>query len=171
MRTGDAGVSGNLGRGAAGRRIPTRAVATATALFGASLLLACLGCREAPSEAPPGSAAQGGPGRILYLTYCEGCHGPGGRGDGRAAPALRTPPPDLTRLSERYGTPLDRAALAQYIDGRILLGLHGEREMPVWGREFFADAPPSTPGLEHTREHLIQVLIDYLQSIQSERAL
>lgn len=170
MRTGNEGVSG-AGHGSEERRGRTRAVIAATAVIGAALALSPLGCSETSPEARPGSAGQGGPGRILYLTYCEGCHGPGGRGDGRAAAALRTPPPDLTRLSERYGTPLDRAALAQYIDGRILLGMHGDREMPVWGREFFADAPPSTPGLEHTREHLIQVLIDYLQSIQSERAL
>jgi mono/diheme cytochrome c family protein len=134
-------------------------------------LLLALGCGEGAAPTAPRPDVAGGPGRILYLTYCASCHGPEGRGDGRVAPALRNVPPDLTRLFERYGTPLDRAAIADYVDGRLLLGAHGRREMPVWGREFFADAPPSTPGLEHTREHLVNVLVDYLQSIQGEQSL
>jgi len=133
-------------------------------------LSACPGATDRPRESQ-GSALEGGPGRLLYVTYCQSCHGPEGRGDGRAARALRVPPPDLTRLYERYGTPLDRAALGRYIDGRLLADFHGERDMPLWGEEFFADAPSTTPGLEPTREHLIQVLVAYLQSIQAEQPL
>lgn len=112
---------------------------------------------------------QGGPGRILYLTYCESCHGMDGRGTGSMARWLRTPPADLTRLSERYGTPLDRARLAEYIDGRRLVTAHGVREMPIWGEEFFEDAPPGTPSLEATRSRVIEVLVDYLQTLQAEQ--
>lgn len=152
-------------RGTSGTRGAIRAVVVACGL------LLAQGCGEGTTSSTPRPDVTGGPGRVLYLTYCASCHGPGGRGDGRVAPALRTPPPDLTRLYERYGTPLDRAAIADYVDGRLLVGAHGAREMPVWGREFFADAPPSTPGLEHTREHLVKVLVDYLQSIQGEQPL
>jgi hypothetical protein len=75
--------------------------------------LACLvaglaACAERTDRTAAVSTGEGGPGRILYLTYCQGCHGLGGRGDGPAAASLRTPPPDLTRLWQRYGTPLDR---------------------------------------------------------------
>jgi mono/diheme cytochrome c family protein len=112
---------------------------------------------------------QGGPGAILYLSYCESCHGVAGLGDGPAAASLRTPPTDLTQLWKRYGTPLDREQVARYIDGRMLLSAHGPREMPIWGDEFFGEAPPKTPGLEDTKRHLIDVLVNYLQQLQSAR--
>jgi mono/diheme cytochrome c family protein len=116
-------------------------------------------------------AGEGGPGRILYITYCQSCHGLAGRGDGPAAASLRTPPPDLTLLWKRYGTPLDRERLVEYIDGRWLVDAHGRGEMIVWGREFFEDAPSTTPNLEGTKRHLIQVLAGYLETLQTERPL
>jgi mono/diheme cytochrome c family protein len=111
----------------------------------------------------------GGPGRILYLTYCQSCHGSAGRGDGPAAASLRTPPTDLTLLWKGYGTPLDRERLAEYIDGRRLVDVHGPREMPLWGEEFFEDTPPNTPNLERLKRHLIEVLAEYLETLQTER--
>lgn len=141
---------------------------------GAALVLALAGVVAASPEQPERNAAapasDGGPGRILYLTHCQGCHGLEGRGDGPAAASLRTPPADLTRLWQRYGSPLDRARLTAYIDGRGLLQVHGPREMPVWGDEFFEDAPPLSPShVERAKQHLIDVLFEYLETIQTER--
>jgi mono/diheme cytochrome c family protein len=138
----------------------------------AGLTVGLAACPERTDRTAGAPAREGGPGRILYLTYCQGCHGLAGRGDGPAAASLRTPPADLTRLWERYGTPLDRDRLAEYIDGRRLIGSHGPREMPVWGREFFEDAPSIEPGLiEDERRHLIEVLSAYLETLQTERQL
>jgi hypothetical protein len=81
------------------------------------------------------------------------------------------PPPDLTRLWERYGIPLDRELLAEYIDGRWLVGVHGPREMPVWGGEFFEDAPPLAPGVDAARRQLIELLVGYLETLQTEQQL
>ncbi len=128
-----------------------------------------LGCDSEPVRESGHASASTGPGQVLYLTYCESCHGPTGEGNGRAAASLRQPPTDLTRLSERYGTPLDRERIAGYIDGRLILGVHGAREMPIWGEEFFADAPSDTPNLEAVRRRLIDVLIEHLQSLQREQ--
>jgi mono/diheme cytochrome c family protein len=108
-------------------------------------------------------------GRILYLTHCEGCHGVAGDGRGPAAASLRIPPADLTRLWERYGAPLDRERLAQYIDGRMLASFHGPREMPIWGDEFFEDAPPGAPSVEASKRRLIDVLIEYLETLQTRQ--
>lgn len=130
----------------------------------AGLLAAVLAGSLGSAQADPGSLGQ-----VLYLTYCQSCHGERGVGDGPAARSLRTPPADLTRLWQRYGTPLDRERLARYIDGRLLASFHGEREMPIWGEEFFADAPPGTPRIETARHHLIDVLIGFLESLQSEQ--
>ena len=118
----------------------------------------------------PQAAKSGGAGSVLYLTYCQSCHGVAGLGDGPAAASLRTPPADLTQLWKRYGTPLDRERLAEYIDGRMLMSHHGAREMPIWGEEFFGDAPPDTVGIEGARRHLIRVLVNYLQRLQGEQA-
>lgn len=136
-------------------------------LLAAGLLAALVavgGLAERPFAA---RAETNSPGRILYLTYCQSCHGAGGAGDGPAAASLRQPPADLTRLWQRYGTPLDQQQLAEYIDGRLLVSFHGRREMPIWGDEFFADAPAHTPGLEATRRRLIEVLVEYLETLQS----
>lgn len=144
------------------RQIPT--------LASVALALALAACGEAKDPQRPAGA--GGPGQILYLTYCQSCHGIGGRGDGLAAASLRKPPTDLTRLSERYGTPLDRERVAEYVDGRTLLSTHGAREMPIWGDAFFEDSPAGTPELvERSRERLITVLVEYLETLQAERKL
>jgi mono/diheme cytochrome c family protein len=138
----------------------------------AGLVVGLTACPERADRTAAVPASEGGPGRILYLTYCQGCHGLGGRGDGPAATSLRTPPPDLTRLWQRYGTPLDRERVVEYIDGRGLIGAHGPREMPVWGDEFFEDAPPLATNLvEGARRHLIEVLVNYLETIQTQRQL
>jgi hypothetical protein len=94
-----------------------------------------------------------------------------GRGDGPVASALREPPADLTRLWERYGTPLDRKQLEAYVDGRSLFDAHGDREMPVWGDAFFEDSPPWMPNAEGVKRRLIELLVDYVETLQTERQL
>jgi mono/diheme cytochrome c family protein len=127
------------------------------------------GCQGRTDRAVAAGAGQGGAGRILYLTYCGSCHGGAGRGDGPAAGSLRTRPADLTRLFERYGSPLDRERVAEFVDGRALLAAHGSREMPIWGSEFFEDAPETTPNLEASKRRSIEVLVEYLETLQREQ--
>ncbi len=103
-------------------------------------------------------------GSTLYRHYCAACHGASAKGTGPVAPYLRVPPPDLTRLSERYGWPLPRTGLARYIDGRFDPGAHGTREMPVWG-ERLEELPPQIIG-EAEKAAVIELILDYLESIQ-----
>jgi len=138
---------------------------------GLALATVLVGCPEPTQTTTPVPAGERGPGQILYLTYCQSCHGISGRGDGPAVISLRTPPADLTRLWESYGTPLDRDRLVEYIDGRWLLDVHGYREMPIWGNEFFDDSPPQTPNLERSKHQLFEVLANYLETLQTERQL
>jgi mono/diheme cytochrome c family protein len=130
------------------------------------------------ADAPAADGASGqaggdvrklGAGAMLYLTYCQACHGATGAGDGPAAASLRTPPTDLTRLWERYGTPLDRERLARTIDGRRLFGGHDPREMPIWGEEFFEGVPSTTPDLESAKRRLLEVLVEHLETLQSRQ--
>jgi mono/diheme cytochrome c family protein len=48
--------------------------------------------RKNPVPATPQSLAHG---QRLFATYCQPCHGPGGKGDGLVTPRF-IPPPDLT---------------------------------------------------------------------------
>jgi mono/diheme cytochrome c family protein len=114
------------------------------------------------------TSSDGGSGQILYLAYCQGCHGLEGHGDGPAAASLRIPPADLSQLWRSYGSPLDRGRLVEYIDGRQLVAVHGSRKMPIWGDEFFEGAPEDTPRLEETRRNLFEALATYLELLQDE---
>lgn len=138
------------------------------ALLIASLATGACNARTEPMSAPARPAGAGGPGHTLYATYCQACHGAGGRGDGPAAPSLRARPLDLTQLWKRYGTPLDRERIARYIDGRELLS-HGSREMPIWGEEFFRGMPTNDPSPESAKRRLIEVIVEYLETLQTKR--
>ncbi len=101
-------------------------------------------------------------GRRLYLEYCASCHGLTGEGDGPVARALSAPPSNLRLLSDRFGNPLPEDQIARFIDGRAQIKAHGPREMPVWGRRFYAETRD-----ERTVRAMIGDLVAYLQSIQT----
>ena len=121
--------------------------------------------------AGPGQAEQpipGAPvniGQQYFVQYCGACHGLDGRGHGPAAPALHTPPADLTRIAQRHGGHFPDAEVAAQIDGRAMVAAHGSRDMPVWGLRFGEKFGGEGVGEEAVRGHLL-VLIDYLKSIQ-----
>jgi mono/diheme cytochrome c family protein len=129
-----------------------------------TLILLAHGAASA-NDLPSGAAA----GQILFQTYCASCHGVLGDGNGPAAAALRTSPADLTRLTERHGLPLPRHTIAELIDGRLDVAAHGSREMPVWGEVFFPSEPGGSPNRERAKQRSIQVIIDYLETIQRLR--
>jgi mono/diheme cytochrome c family protein len=104
-------------------------------------------------------------GRTYYLRYCAACHGPNADGLGPAARALKVWPPDLRRLSDRYGTPLPLARLARFIDGRDMAAAHGSREMPIWGRRF-DDIWTAKRARQPELTGQIALILEYLESIQ-----
>ena len=105
-------------------------------------------------------------GQAEFMQYCSPCHGADGKGGGPVAASLKVPPPDLTRLAERHGSPLSRAKLAEFIDGRRRVGPHGPGDMPVWGEKFYGDVPNRVPETE--RRTKVDVVVRYLMSIQEE---
>lgn len=136
-------------------------------LTSAALTAALLGLGAAPGRAedpPPPSRDQSG--AQLYRQYCGACHGPQADGQGPMAPALRQPPPDLTRIAERRGGVFPEAQLARIIDGRDPIVAHGSREMPVWGRRFSEGMPPSAQA-EAVRRGQTILLVNYLRTIQA----
>ncbi|MBS0535396.1 MAG: cytochrome c [Proteobacteria bacterium] len=98
------------------------------AIVAMSMAAALAGATRADADEPANGEAQ-------YKAHCAACHGESGAGDGPAAPALRSPPPDLRALSVRNDGVFPEKVLETVIDGRKTVRAHGSFEMPVWGRE------------------------------------
>jgi mono/diheme cytochrome c family protein len=116
----------------------------------------------------PTAASAGSAGGTLFHTYCAACHGADARGNGPVAGVLRVQPPDLTLLTRRFGTPLNRDRVAEYIDGRVSVMAHGPRDMPVWGNRL-QDELIGRPATEDTIRRMIDSIVMYLVSIQQIR--
>ena len=102
-------------------------------------------------------------GRDLFAFYCATCHGRTGTGDGPVAAALKSPPPDLTRLARRNGGTFRRQRVEAFVtsDGDVLTRAHGSSDMPVWGPVFRGLDPSDT--LVKVR---IANIVTYIESIQ-----
>ena len=94
-------------------------------------------------------------GRRHFLQFCGSCHGPTGKGDGRDAKYLATPPTDLSKLAKNNNGVFPIARVYAVIDGRIQVIVHGSRQMPVWGDIF-------TQGLQERmkRDYMSKDLVD-----------
>jgi mono/diheme cytochrome c family protein len=103
-------------------------------------------------------------GRRVYERKCSECHGREGEGP-RFVESFGGTAPDLRMLSREYGSPLARDVLARFIDGRGDVAAHGPRAMPVWGEELYDNLPENTT-VEAIRAGTIELLLDYLETIQ-----
>ena len=107
-------------------------------------------------------------GEAEFMNSCAACHGERGVGNGPMAPALVTPPADLTLLSERNGGEFPYYRVFAVIDGRHIVPGHGDRDMPVWGRQFVEeDARMFGPlGGELVTTDRIHALAEYVATLQ-----
>jgi mono/diheme cytochrome c family protein len=137
-----------------------------TARRASPLLLAiALLATSSPSRAEQKLAPMAQAGREEFTTYCTPCHGHSGIGDGVAAPALKQPPADLTRIAARRNGRFPDDEIAAVIDGRSAVMAHGTRDMPIWG-ERFADDATDPDEQEPLTQGRVAVLIAYLKTIQ-----
>ena len=114
------------------------------------------------------SAQEMGYGEAQFRDSCAVCHGPEGKGDGPLADELQTRPADVTRLAEKNGGEFPYYRVFAVIDGRYIVPGHGERDMPVWGRQFIEeDAKTYGPiGGEAVTQERIHALTGYVASLQ-----
>ncbi len=95
---------------------------------------------------PPNSAA----GSETFLKYCASCHGKTANGDGPAAFALRTTPPDLTTLSRRHENKFPAGYVGAVLTFGRSFASHGSEDMPIWGLSL-QTAIPNAPN-EHSKK-------------------
>lgn len=107
-------------------------------------------------------------GQAEFLNSCAVCHGEYGKGDGPLADEIVKRPADLTKLSEKNGGEFPYYKVFATIDGRFQVPGHGERDMPVWGRQFLdEDAVTYGPiGGEMVTQERIHRLTEYIQTLQ-----
>jgi mono/diheme cytochrome c family protein len=99
----------------------------------------------------------------LFRAYCAPCHGEDGKGQGPAAAALKTKPPDLTTIKRRNGGKFPVKRVGETIAGDDRIAAHGSREMPIWG--------PIFHQIERDRDWgyvRLENVTKYLESIQQK---
>jgi mono/diheme cytochrome c family protein len=114
--------------------------------------------KVAPAYTDPSS------GKEMYVAYCASCHGVGGKGNGPAAPALKTPATDLTQLAAKNGDKFPDAQVMQVIKGDSMTAAHGNKDMPVWGPVFLQMSGHDTAQVQQR----IRNLAKYLASLQAK---
>lgn len=113
-------------------------------------------------------------GAAEYARHCAACHGADGKGSGPMTGYLTVRPPDLTGLSRANGGVFPVSAVYTAIESGGMPGVHGTRDMPVWGTRYrrlgALGADPDNFEAEaglfaQTR---LLALTEYLASIQEE---
>lgn len=102
-------------------------------------------------------------GKEMFTQYCAVCHGPGGRGDGPAADALKKKPADLTQLTKKNNGTFPELHVMNFITGDEVVAAHGNRDMPVWG-SLFGSLSPNDKGVVKLR---VAALTDYVKTLQA----
>ena len=107
-------------------------------------------------------------GEAEYLNSCSACHGIDGTGDGPLVDVLMKRPADLTALKKQNGGEFPYYQVFAVIDGRSTVASHGDREMPVWGRQFLEnDSRTYGPiGGEAVAQERIHALTEYIATLQ-----
>jgi mono/diheme cytochrome c family protein len=100
----------------------------------------------------------------MYTTYCAVCHGVNGTGNGPAAQALKTPPANLTALSQKNGGSFPANHVSSVLKFGVENPAHGSAEMPSW-RDAMSSLHSSrdNESLLHLR---ILNLTNYLKQMQ-----
>jgi mono/diheme cytochrome c family protein len=109
------------------------------AALGAAILVAALGANVAQQtkvEKAPVKSTSPASGHQMFKEYCAVCHGSDGKGNGPAASALKTPPPDLTLLSKKNGGKFPAEHVSNVLEMGSPAAAHGSSDMPIWGPLF-----------------------------------
>jgi mono/diheme cytochrome c family protein len=130
--------------------------------FAASLLLPLPASAQPTVKRETARRVASTDGKVIYREYCAVCHGVDGKGNGPAAQALNTPPPDLTTYAQRQEGRFSEMDLRTVIEGEKNVAAHGSKEMPIWGNIFRV----LTGGDPQERDLRMRNLIEHIRSMQ-----
>lgn len=109
-------------------------------------------------------------GQREYENNCASCHGVKGKGDGVMKPWLSKSAPDLTGLARKYNGVFPFYQVWSVVDGRQTVPAHGSRDMPVWGREYLAQANQAYMDVPYDPDFYVRTrivaLVDYVGRLQ-----
>ena len=118
----------------------------------------------------PGHADEAMVGQAEFQSSCAACHGMDGKGNGPFLDFLKQAPADLTRIASRNNGRFPFQQIYKVIEDPSASRAHGDRDMPVWGRQFsqeeidkYGPFDTTHPGLVEAR---ILKLVFYLATIQ-----
>jgi mono/diheme cytochrome c family protein len=122
-----------------------------------------------PAQAPtvkrvPITDTPSNSGKAMFNSYCAVCHGTDGKGNGPAAPAMKTTPTDLTVLAVKNGGKYPSAHVSSVIRGQAALPSHGSADMPVWGPLFSS----ISQGHEAQVQQRVSNLVKYIETLQAK---
>ena len=104
-------------------------------------------------------------GGVEFERSCAICHGFDGKGNGVMSDSLSKKPSDLTQLTKNNNGHFPFNGVYRTIEGSPKVGVHGTREMPIWGDRYRKEAKEYNQLAEKYHEITQQKAIDeYLYS-------
>lgn len=101
-------------------------------------------------------------GKEMFSQYCAPCHGVDGKGNGPAAPSMKSMPTDLTQMAKKNDGKFPAAKVSGVLNFGSGLASHGSADMPVWG--------PLFRSLDKYHDSVVQQrvsnLVGYIESLQ-----
>jgi mono/diheme cytochrome c family protein len=136
-----------------------------TLVVGVSLCLAQEKTEQKPVvKQTPIKQTSAASGKEMYTQYCAPCHGVDAKGNGPAASAMKAPPTDLTLLAKKHDGKYPANSVASVLKFGSGPGVHGSKEMPVWG--------PLFQSLDKFHDTAVQQrisnLVGYIETLQAK---
>ena len=107
-------------------------------------------------------------GELEFERSCSVCHGFQGRGNGVLANELTESPADLTQLTKNNHGHFPFTEVYRVIEGSRRVGVHGSRDMPIWGDRYRKEAERYNADRYLYTRGLILELMFYIMSIQEK---
>lgn len=113
-------------------------------------------------------------GGLEFERACAICHGFNGKGKGVMSDSLTKKPADLTVIAKNNNGHFPFTEIYQIIEGSPKVGIHGSRDMPVWGDRYRIQAKDLAEAEEYevdeylyTRGLILELML-YIMSLQEE---
>lgn len=127
-------------------------------------LMVALGVAAQTIKKVPAQYTSPASGKDMYMNQCAACHGADAKGNGPAAPAMKTPPTDLTMLAKNNHGKFPASHVYSSIVGDLNVPAHGSAEMPMWGNVYRS----MSSGRSAEVQQRISNLTEYIKSLQMQ---